>query len=162
MLRFITHTIGTQFRNGPASLPLSSSLLTESGVADSRTFLGGGALWWAERLSPCPTGNGGHAMQLAGGSKAACILPVWKKKENSAVPTYLQGDFQCPCSTCFPKVFSVPLPRICVPLGSEFRGIVSALERGCSRCSWSPWLMCWWRWRRQLLPGGESGTHIKI
>lgn len=88
------------------------------GWPNSRIFLGGGALWWAERLSPCPPGNRGHAMQFTGGSRATGVLPIWKKKENSAVPRYLHGDFQCPHSIRFPRAFFVPLPRICVPFGS--------------------------------------------
>lgn len=64
------------------------------GWPNSRIFLGGGALWWAERLSPCPPGNRGHAMQFTGGSRATGVLPIWKKKENSAVPRYLHGPHQ--------------------------------------------------------------------
>lgn len=116
------------------------------GVADSRIFLGRGpGVGRAAEPSATP-----GTMQLAGGwvSKAGgALLPSGKIKKTQLYlhigPACKAMDSQCPFEMRLPKVFSVPLPRICVPIvcGSEWCWIASWLERGvcscCRRC------LCW-------------------
>lgn len=132
-----THDSGTVYSGGdprgtwgrtPHSVFASRDGLN-LGMADSRIFLGRGpGAGRAAEPSSTP-----ETMQQAGGYPEPGVRSSHLGKERKLSCTYISARparrsiFRFPFETCFPKVFFVPLPRICVPIVcvSEWRLITS-------------------------------------
>lgn len=135
-LRFITHTVVAQSTKGPAVAHLGHTShsvfvcidrLNLGWPTPEFSLVGDTLVGRVAETSPILETKRSHSAACGWVQRLVCALPIWEKKENSAVPTYLQGlqgDFQIPFSMCFSKVFFVPLPRICISLGSVSQNFI--------------------------------------